>query len=72
MRCPECDAQVGPDDAHCPVCGCDLPRSPERKGRPHSEVCSICGAEWDTGDEICPSCGCSIYGDSPAEDEECV
>ena len=72
MRCPECDAPVERDDAHCPACGCELPHPAERKGRPQAVVCNICGAEWDTGDEICPSCGCSIYGDSPAEDEECV
>jgi len=60
MKCPHCNAQVGPNDRFCGRCGKRI----EQPAKP--SFCGQCGAKLPAGARFCPSCGASAAGESPS------
>ena len=71
--CPECGAEVLPEDETCPECDAPLKKSVKVRKKneksfekPRSR-CGECGTELGLDDDSCPECGVSMYGGHPGE-----
>lgn len=56
ILCPDCEAEVAPDDAVCPECGLELELDGDETDE-EEYFCSSCGEACDPGDPQCPNCG---------------